>query len=195
MKKEVKVLGLSYSQGETGSYIIVLSEKNGSRKIPVIVKPSDAQQIALKIEGIKYDRPLTHDLVKTITDSFSIYLTEVYIHSLLEGVFYTSLVFTDGAGEVTIECSSGDGITLAIVYDCPLFVSTKVLKEAGININDDGTSIDNEDAYIDESETCPENNKRVVSVEDLQRMMEEAIKNEEYEIAAELRDQINLRGK
>ena len=191
MKKEVKILGLSYSQSQSGSYVVVLSEKKGRRKLPILIKSSDAQQIALKIEGVKSPRPLTHDLFKSINDSYGIDIQEVYIYAILEGIFYTKLVTSNGIEEVEIECTAGDGIAISIVFDCPLYVSKEVLDISGVNVSDDGNNINNLeiediDDYIEEEEIP----KRVVSIEDLEHMIEDAIGNEEYEIAAEIRDRI-----
>jgi bifunctional DNase/RNase len=190
-RKEVKILGLSYSQTQVGSYVVVLSEIKGNKKLPVIIKPLDAQQIALKIEGMKSPRPLTHDLFKTMTDSFSIDIQEVYIHAILEGIFYTKLISSNGIDSVEIECSAGDGIALAIVYKCPIYVSKSVMDASGILINDDGTALPSgESDVFDDASLIDDKKKRVVSVEDLQHMMEDALANEEYEIAAEIRDKI-----
>jgi len=191
MKKEVKVLGLSYSQSQSGSYVVVLSEKKGKRKLPIVIKPSDAQQIALKIEGVKSPRPLTHDLFKSLTDSYQIDIQEVYIYAILEGIFYTKLITSNGIEESEIDCTAGDGIALSIVYGCPLFASKEVLDLSGVYINDDGSAMNNSDIDdIDDYEEVEETPKRVVSIEDLEHMIEDAIRNEEYEIAAEIRDRI-----
>lgn len=192
MKKEVKVLGLSYSQSNSGSYVVVLSEKKGKRKLPIVIKPSDAQQIALKIEGVKSPRPLTHDLFKSVTEQYQIDIQEVHIYAILEGIFYTKIVTTNGLEEAEVDCTAGDGIALSIVYGCPLYVAKEVLEVSGVYINDDGTAMENsevqdsEEDYEEETTTS----KRVVSIEDLEHMIEDAIRNEEYEIAAEIRDKI-----
>lgn len=187
-RKEVKILGLSYSQTQVGSYVVVLSEIKGNRKLPVIIKPSDAQQIALKIENMKSPRPLTHDLFKTMTDAYNIDIQEVYIHAVLEGIFYTKLVSTNGLDTIEIECTAGDGISLALVYQCPIYVSKEVMDASGVYISDDGTAVssDEESDWYEEVEQP----KRVVSIEDLEQMMQDALENEEYEIAAEIRDRI-----
>ena len=190
MKKEVKILGLSYSQSQAGSYVVVLSEKKGKRKLPIIIKPSDAQQIALKIEGVRSPRPLTHDLFKSVTDSFGIDVQEIYIHSVLEGIFYTKLITYNGIEEVEIECTAGDGIALSQIYDCPIFASKEVLELSGVYINDDGSKMSDDQISVEEEEEEAKPKKRVVSIEDLEHMMNDAIANEEYEIAAELRDRI-----
>lgn len=191
-RKKLKVLGLSYSQTQAGSYIVVLSEVKGNRKIPVVVKATDAQQIALKLEKIKSPRPLTHDLFKSLTDSFNIDIQEVFIHSIVEGVFYCKILTNNGIEDIEIECNVGDAITLSLIYSCPIMISEDVLSSSGIQINDDGTEIEKDDddelVNIDITDTKPR--KRVVSIEDLEKMMEKALENEEYEIAAELRDRI-----
>jgi bifunctional DNase/RNase len=192
MRKEVKVIGLAYGQSQVGSYIVVLSEKKGKRKLPIVIKPSDAQQIALKIEGVKSPRPLTHDLFKSFTDVYKINVEEVYIYAILEGIFYTRIVTSVGFEENEIECTAGDGIALSIVYGCPLYVNDEVLDVSGVKVNEDGSEIVDDD--IQDAEII-ETTNRIVSIEDLERMMKEAIVNEEYEIAAELRDKISeLRG-
>ena len=192
-RKQLKVMGLSYSQTQAGSYIVVLSEIKGSRKIPVVVKASDAQEIALKIEKIKSPRPLTHDLFKSLTDSFGIDVQEVFIHSLVEGIFYCKMIVNNGVEETEVECGIGDGITLALVYDCPIMIKTDVLDSAGISMNDDGSEpeIDEIEVEIEEKpKSKTKSKKRVVSIEDLEIMMQKALESEEYEIAAEIRDRI-----
>lgn len=183
-RKELKILGLSYSETQVGAYVIVLS--SGSRKLPLIIKPLEAQRIALELEGIKSTRPLTHDLIKSMTDSFGIDVQEIYLYSLVEGIFYTKIIASNGIDEVEIECTAGDGIALSVIYGCPIYTTTDIIDTAGVIINDDGSDVDDyEDDY--EVELEPE---RIVSVEDLEKMMDEAISNEEYEIAAEIRDRI-----
>lgn len=194
-RRELKILGLSYSQSQVGSYVLVLSDKNGSRKLPLIIKPLEAQRIALELEGIKSPRPLTHDLIKSMSDSYGIDIQEVYIHSLLEGVFYTKLVTSNGIDEVEIECTAGDAMALSVIYKCPIFVKGEIMESAGIVISSEEGN-DGEDVYeFGEDELDAELDslvepKRVVSIEDLEIMMNEAIVNEEYEIAAEIRDRI-----
>jgi len=187
-RKQLKVMGLSYSQSQIGSYVVVLSEKKGNTKIPVIIKPGDAQNIAVKLENIKVARPLTHDIMKSMTDMFQIDVFEVFIYGLVEGVFYAKLLATNGTEDVEIECSIGDAIALSLVYKCPIWIKTEILEQAGINLNDDGTEFDELDV---EDETEEEVVESKTSIEDLEKLMESAIANEEYEIAAEIRDRIS----
>jgi uncharacterized protein len=190
-RKELKILGLSYSQSQIGSYVLVLSEKKGNKKIPLIIKPTEAQRIALDLEGIKSPRPLTHDLVKSVTDAFEIDVQEVFIYSLAEGIFYTKIIASNGIEEVEIECTGGDGVALSVIYKCPIYVTTEILDSVGIVIADDGSGMTDNSEDEDEGEIYESPKERVVSIEDLEHMMNDAIENEEYEIAAEIRDRIS----
>lgn len=191
-KKELKILGLSYSQSQIGSYVIVLSEKKGNKKIPLIIKQNEAQRIAVEIEGMKMPRPSSHDLIKSLIDSFEIDIQEVFIHSLLEGIFYTKIITSNGLEEIDIECSAGDALTIAAIHKCPIYTTVDILNSAGVTIDDDGSNPEElEDDFVsdEEADELFEKN-RVISIDDLEHMMNEALKNEEYEIAAELRDKI-----
>jgi bifunctional DNase/RNase len=198
-RKKVKILGLSYSQSQIGSYVLVLSEIKGGRKIPVIIKPNEAQHIAMKLENIKAPRPMTHDLIKSMSDTFQIDIQEVFIYSLLEGVFYTKLVASNGVDEMELECSIGDGLALALTYKCPIWIGLEIIESAGISISDEEIQAESEkdedefeiEVELDEDEEVySKSKKRTVSIEDLEHMMDNAIANEEYEIAAEIRDRI-----
>jgi hypothetical protein len=190
MKKvELKIIGLSYSQTQAGSYVLVLGERKGKGKLklPIIIKPNDAQFIAMKMEGLKTPRPLTHELFKKITDNFNVDLQQIYISNVLEGIFYAKLIFSNIVDEFEIDCSVGDAICLALSYKCPVFCSKEVLNISGIEMDEDGTV----------SETQNETNHKErdysggVTVENLEKMLEKAIQNEEYEIASQSRDRIN----
>ena len=191
-KKELKILGLSYSQTQIGSYVIVLAEKGGKRKIPLIIRQSEAQRIAIELENMKITRPSTHDLIKSLIDSFEIDIQEIFIHSLIEGIFYTKIVTSNGIENIDIECTAGDAIALSAIHKCPIYTTTEILDSAGIIIDDDGSNIEDElDDFVsdEEADELFEKN-RIISVEDLEHMMKEALEKEEYEIAAELRDKI-----
>jgi bifunctional DNase/RNase len=186
-KRQVKILGLSYSQSQIGSYVLVLSEMKGKVKLPVIIKPQDAQRIALDLEGIKSAKPLTHDLFLSMTTAFGIDIREVFIYSLAEGIFYTKIICTNGLEDIEIESSIGDGVILASLHDCPIFVSSDVMNSAGVLINDDGSNLSGDMTDDDDEETETE---RATSIENLEKMLEQAVLSEEYEIAAQVRDRI-----
>ncbi len=182
MKREVKVISLSYSQSQIGSYIAVLSEVNGFRKLPIVIKTHDAQIIALKIEEMESARPNTHDIIRVISNAFNLDCQESYIYKVLEGIFYSTISFSNGIDNVDIESSCGDAIISSLNFNCPLYVSEEVLDTCGIVINEDGEFVSDE-----------RNDEKIVSVEDLKSMMEEAVENEDFEMAAELRDKIYKR--
>lgn len=189
MKKiRIKVLGLSYSQNQIGSYVLVLSELKGDkRKLPIIIKPNDAQYIALKMEDIKTPRPMTHDLFKSLTDSVSAEVNEVFIHDMVEGVFYAKLIVSNLIGTYEIDCGIGDAISLSMLYKCPIYVSSLILDSAGVYMTDEGEVTDEHEEKIKEKEE----RKHILSVEDLEKMLNKAVENEEFEIASQLRDRIN----
>ena len=201
-KKELKILGLSYSQTQIGSYVVVLSDKKGRIKIPIIIKAPEAQKIALELEGIKSTRPLTHDVIKSMTDAFNMDIQEVFIFKILEGIFYTKIIVSNGLDEVEIESSLGDALALSTIYKCPIYTTEDIIGSVGVIINDDGSipddmesnidedDIDDIDEFLDLLEDDDKPSKRVVSIPDLEKLMQQAIENEEYEIAAELRDRI-----
>lgn len=200
-RKKVKILGLSYSQSQVGSYVLVLSEIKGGKKIPVIIKPAEAQHIAMKLENIKSPRPMTHDLMKSMSDTFHIDIQEVHVYSLAEGIFYTRIVASNGIDEVELDCSIGDGLALSLTYKCPIWINQEIIDVVGIAISqeevEDAQEEDEDDLDIElhdldtgEEVYSSKSKKRTVSIEDLEHMMDNAIANEEYEIAAEIRDRI-----
>ena len=179
-------MGLSYSQRQIGSYVVVLSEVKGQKKIPIIIKPSDAQYIAMKIESIKSSLPMIHDLMKGMVDTLSATVREIVIDNFIEGVFYCKIVLKDINGEKHIlHCGAGDAIALSLSFDCQLYVTKNILDEAGVIISDDGTVLDDENEI-----TIDEEKDEKISLESLQKMLEDALENEEYEIASQLRDKI-----
>lgn len=184
MKKVlVSILGLSYSQTQNGAYAVVLSEAKGKkRKLPIIVNANDAQAIALKLEGIKTQRPMTHDLFKSFVDAFNADLVEVYIYSVVEGVFYSKLIFNNGIDDIAVECSIGDALSLATLFQSPIYVAEFVMSSAGITMDDEIEVIE-----VDEPEVKP----KKTTVEELETMLNRALSDEDYEVAAQLRDKIS----
>lgn len=195
MKREVKILGLSYSQSQVGSYVCVLSEERGYRKLPIVVKPQDAQTIALKIEGMQSPRPMTHDIIKNISNSFQLDCQEVYIYQVLEGIFYAKIRMNNGIDDAEIETTAGDAISLSLVFDCPLYVSEEVLSMCGLITDDEGNPVDNyEDQLTPEQKDIVDSKlgkQRGLSIDELKSLESEAVKNEDYELAAQYRDKIN----
>src|SRR4030042_1463234 len=131
-KIKLNVLGISYSQTQSGAYALVLTEENGDRRIPIIVGGFEAQSIAIQLEGLKPPRPLTHDLFLNFAVSFKIDILEVNIYKLEEGVFYSKLLCDDGKNKITVDARTSDAIALALRFKCPIYTTEEILKQAGI---------------------------------------------------------------
>ena len=183
MKRELKITGLSYSQSQLGAYVAILDEVRGTRKLPVIIRPGEAQVIAQKLEAVKSKRPSTHEVFKSLTESFNLDVQEVVIFNIAEGIFYTKIICSDGIDEHEIECTPGDGIAFSLVYDCPLWAEEVVMSIGGIEVDTQGQLIPHEDDEVET--TIP-----VVTLEFLEKKMQEALAIEDYEAAAKLRDEM-----
>ncbi len=200
MSKKIRlnVLGISYSQTQTGAYALVLAEESGNRRIPIIVGGFEAQAIAIQLEGLKPARPLTHDLFFNFAHVFDINLVEVNVHKLEEGVFYSKLLCQGDNNTIEIDSRTSDAIALALRFKCPIYTTEDILTKAGIiidfeketdNIEKDDESFDSED----EPKKSPSSDISTSSIEELQKLLKEAIKNEDYEWASKIRDELNRR--
>lgn len=192
----LNVLGISYSQTQTGAYALVLAEDNGQRRIPIIVGGFEAQAIAIQLEGLKPPRPLTHDLFYNFSRTFNIDIVEVMIHKLEEGIFHSKLFCDNGNGVIEIDTRTSDAIALALRFKCPIYTTEDILSSAGIIIDFEGTGNNdvvskNEDDI--EVETFQSNELSELDTEELTKMLEEAISNENYERASEIKKEINSR--
>jgi len=191
---KLKVLGISYSQTQSGAYALVLIEEGGERRIPIIIGGFEAQSIVIKLENLDPPRPLTHDLFKSFADSFRISVIEVFIYKLEEGVFFSKLVCTNGEKEYSIDSRTSDAVALALRFNCPIFITEEILEKAGITVSP--ASAESESAKTEESVFEPEVTKYgSYSDEDLYKMIDEAVSTEDYERAAAIRDEIERRKK
>ncbi len=186
----VSILGLSYSHTQSEAYAVVLSEEKGNRKIPVIINSSDAQAIALKLEGIKTQRPMTHDLFKSFSDAYNIDLSEVFIFNLVEGVFFVKLIFNDGITDVEIESTIGDALALSISYSASIYIASHIVESVGIIIDDSDFIEEQSEDSMDYEEEKPKKKKKKSTISELEVMLEKALEDENYEVAAQVRDKI-----
>jgi bifunctional DNase/RNase len=200
----LNIKGISYSQTQSGAYALVLSEMEGERTLPIIIGAFEAQSIAIALEKeIKPPRPLTHDLFKTFADRFNIIIKQVIIHKLVDGVFYSSLICEFDKTEEIIDARTSDAIALAIRFNAPIFTFENILDKAGIILKlKDQTKLEQskfkmEDlvADIEENEGVEESTFDKESLEELNRQLEQAVSNENYELAAKIRDEISKREK
>ncbi|MDT0553123.1 bifunctional nuclease family protein [Urechidicola vernalis] len=191
------IKGISYSQTQSGAYALVLSEVDGSRTLPIVIGAFEAQSIAISLEKeIKPPRPLTHDLFKSFADRFHIIIKQVIIHKLVDGVFYSSLICErDGIKEI-IDTRTSDAIALATRFDAPIFTYENILDKAGVYLKlKDEEEVEEEELILEDliPETIEETSYSSESLESLNQKLSEAVANEDYELAAKIRDEINKR--
>lgn len=197
MKKiKLDIVGLSYSQTQSGAYALVLGEVNGRRRLPIIIGGFEAQAIAIEIEKMTPSRPLTHDLFKSFAESYGISIQEVIIYNLVDGIFYAKLLCSDGKKTMEIDARTSDAIALAVRFECPIFTYEFILATAGIVIEGtDFVFLDNLDAPPEETmaNTQAPNNFSALTDDELKSKLQEALTEEAYEKAAKIRDEIARR--
>ena len=200
----LNIKGISYSQTQNGAYALILNEVDGDRKLPIVIGAFEAQSIAIALEKeIKPPRPLTHDLFKNFADRFDIIVKQVIIHKLVDGVFYSSLICERDKIEEIIDARTSDAIALALRFQAPIFTYKNILDKAGIylKVNPDKDEDENEEGIlvdeiiIDEPATSetPKETYTNKSLKELHKLLETAVLNEDYELAAKIRDEISKR--
>lgn len=186
------IIGLSYSQTQSGAYALVLGEVDGSRRLPIIIGGFEAQAIAIELEDMTPSRPLTHDLFKSFADSYDINIEEVIIYNLMEGIFHAKLICNKGGDKHEIDARTSDAVALAVRFKCPIYTYEFILKEAGIILEEEEKT-----SEITETKkpSEPKEKKAIDSlkISELQEKLQHAIDTENYEEASRLRDEINKR--
>ncbi len=194
-KVKLEVLGLSYSQTQAGAYALILAVENSEQRIPIIIGGFEAQSIAIQLEGLTPPRPLTHDLFFQFSKSFGANLVDVFIYKLEEGVFYSSLYFEkDGEGKI-LDSRTSDAVALALRFNVPIYTTKEIVEKAGIIINlsknkDEINEVKPPEASK-KSSTSKHQDLSNLSINELKKLMDEAINNEDYERASKIRDIIN----
>ena len=200
----LNIKGISYSQTQNGAYALILNEVDGDRKLPIVIGAFEAQSIAIALEKeIRPPRPLTHDLFKNFADRFDIVVKQVIIHKLVDGVFFSSLICERDKIEEIIDARTSDAIALALRFDAPIFTYKNILDKAGIylKVNPEEEDEDElqdsilvDDLLANELEpNAPKENYKGKTLEELHKLLEEAVNNEDYETAAHVRDEISKR--
>lgn len=197
----LRVLGISYSQIRNGAYALILAQVGGPYRIPVVIGASEAQAIALKMEGIIPPRPLTHDLFTSLGHAFGIELTEVFIYRFEDGIFYSELTFTDGERTVTLDSRTSDAVAIAMRTGAPIYTTAEILAETGFEIEeladipdngssaDDGEEEDDGELRASDQDTLSASPSRTPKLEnytigELRKTLQSLIDREEYEEAA-----------
>lgn len=190
-KIALNIVGLSYSQTQSGAYALVLGEQEGNRRLPIIIGGFEAQAIAIELEDMTPSRPLTHDLFKSFADSFKINIKEVLIYNLMEGIFHAKLICQQGDSEVEIDTRTSDAVAIAVRFKCPIYTHEFILKEAGIILEEETEGISKP-----ASKTPKKEKKDIASLSlaELNKKLDTALETENYEEASRIRDEFNRRG-
>ncbi|WP_028982190.1 bifunctional nuclease family protein [Sporocytophaga myxococcoides] len=199
-KIKLEILGLSSSQSQSGSFALVLGEESGNRRLPIIIGMFEAQAIAIEIEKIVPNRPMTHDLFKSFALGFNFTVDEIVISDLKEGVFFAKIVCTDGIKSIEIDARPSDAIAIGLRFEVPIYTYENILSEAGIVLSD----LSEEEAGVKPEKEKKEETKKAepknlsdqikdTSSDQLKVMLDEALMKEDYEKAARIRDELNKR--
>lgn len=201
-KIKLEILGLSSSQSHSGSFALILGEEQGRRRLPIIIGMFEAQAIAIEIEKIAPNRPMTHDLFLKFSEGFNYQIKEIYISDLNEGIFFAKIVAFDEIKTVEIDSRPSDAIAIGLRFDVPIFTNEKVMSEAGIileeeefdeNEKDDDTVDDELEKELVSNSNAEESDITEMPLDKLEELLNQALANEDYENAARIRDEINNR--
>ena len=196
MKKiDLEIFDISHSGTNSGAYAMVLVEKGGNRKIPIIIGSSEAQAIAIELENMKPSRPLTHDLYKNTLTSFNMTVTEVLIYNYNEGIFFAKVIVTDGERIIEIDSRSSDAVAIAVRFRIPIKCDEKILQTMGIDPSEESTSEDELDedgeivfdAVVEDEEMPSKKINKAEELKELRDKLNRAIEHEEYEAASMLK--------
>ncbi|MEZ5013474.1 MAG: bifunctional nuclease family protein [Chitinophagales bacterium] len=205
-KIELEIAGLSHTITQSQSYAVILSEVDGVRKLPIVIGAFEAQAIAVAIEKVVINRPLSHDLIKNIFTVFQINLKEVVIDNLQDGIFYSKLICEKDGQEVEVDSRTSDALALAVRFSCPIFTYEFILDSAGTILTESGEKEGNDEEEDDDGlhresgeeeivETSPKaiGNFESMSLKELQEKLREYLEKEDYESAARIRDEMEKR--
>lgn len=194
---ELQVLNITNSQAQVGAFAMLLGEVNGERQLPIIIGPAEAQATALYLKGINTPRPLTHDLFMTSLNILGAFLLRVLIYKAKDGIFYSYIYLKRDEEIIRIDARTSDAVALAVRADCPILIYESILERECLHLPDEEAlpaekeENEEEDIEIEEERTLPRN----VTSMSLEEALEQAIKDENYELAAKIRDRINTRNK
>lgn len=204
-KIAIEIIGLSYSQTQTGAYALVLGETTGEkRRLPIIIGGFEAQAIAIELESMTPTRPLTHDLFKSFSEVFDISINEVIIYDLREGIFFAKLISEKDGKQVEIETRTSDAIAIAVRFKCPIYTYEFILSQAGIILDDTAKDSNEEiekqiediEDELNEPKQAPKTKKlEDLSLNELNSKLQNAIDNENYEQASKIKQEIDNRNK
>lgn len=193
---ELEILGLSSNHSQSGSFTLIMGEVDGVRRLPIVIGMFEAQAIAIEIEKIIPNRPMTHDLFKSFSDSFQFQIDKIVISDMKEGVFYAKIHSKNEESSVEIDSRPSDAIAIAVRFGSSIFCSEKVLSEAGIEFTEEEKREESKKPSKSQAAkgVIPkENTLKDFSLDKLNSLLDKAIGDEDYEKAARIRDEINKR--
>lgn len=191
MKKiKLEIAGLTHSQTQNRAYALVLAESGGKRRLPIIIGGFEAQAIAIELEKMVPSRPQTHDLFKSFATSFNVQVKEIFIYNLVEGIFFSKIICEQDGEFYEIDARTSDAIAIGLRFNSPVYTVESILESAGILLDEDMLNTLAEDPIESEK---PENEYKSMTLDELEIKLNDAIENEEYEVASKIRDEINKR--
>ncbi len=189
-KIELEIVALSHSVTQSHNYAVVLGEKLGQRRLPIVIGGFEAQAIAVAMENMNPSRPLTHDLLKNTLETFEIDLQEVVINNLLDGIFYARLVCNINGKTVEIDSRTSDAIAMAVRFKCPIYTYEDILTNAGVTMDDEGSP---QQEGAGRSKPKATDSLESMTLDGLNELLDKMLSEENYEKAAEIRDEMNRR--
>lgn len=181
----LEVMGISYSQIESGAYALIMAQVNGPVRIPIVIGAPEAQSIAIKMEGIKPPRPLTHDLFTSFAHAFGVKLIEVYIYKFENGIFSSELTFSDGERQIVIDSRTSDAIAIAMRTGSPIYTTRAILEETGF-VMETQNAPGEDTGQVTPETTPPEPKIENYTIEELERTLAKLIENDQFEDAAKV---------
>ena len=192
-KVNLEILGLTYSESSTGAYVLIMGDKNSQRRLPIVIGSAEAESIAVGIEKRKNGRPHTHDLFIRFAREFGIEIMEVVINRFRDGVYYAMLVCKQGDDLTMVDARPSDAIAIAVRVGCEIYAYESVMEEAGILMDDMDEPKENESENASINKGVTSTSMELLNIEALEDLLQEAIDNEDYQKAAQIRDEINRR--
>lgn len=197
-KRKLEIIGLSNSQTQSNAFALILGEVGGTRRLPIVIGQFEASAIAIELENIKPNRPLTHDLLKNFAQAYGIVVKEVIINKFSEGIFFSIIVCDNGTTEIEIDARTSDAVALAVRFKCEIFAYESVLASAGVE-GQSGifgkSDIKSEESDLDAEPDVVDKGFMSYSTKQLEDMLKKAVDNEDYERASLIRDEIARRKK
>lgn len=186
-KVSLEIVAISHSVSQSHNYAVILGEVEGSRRLPIVIGGFEAQGIAIAVEKMTPNRPLTHDLFKATLDNFGIIIREVVINDLLDGIFYAQLICDQNGDISVIDSRTSDAIAMAVRFNCPIYTYDFILDQAGVEMDSD------KNEPLTPARSMQKPGISSLSIDELESQLEKAIEMEDYETAAKLRDEITNR--